>query len=83
MAVGVFGLRGVLAVLRVVLDSNAVIAPVTRPGPPKTGTIVSGKVRLTKYAPTSNAMVNLPVCCNMYYTARRHGKVGLYIYTRA
>jgi len=62
MAVGGFGRHGVLAVPRVVLDYNAVTAHVTRPGLPSTGTIASGKVRHTKYAPTFNAMVSMFVC---------------------
>ena len=65
MVDGEFGRHGVSAVPRVVLDYNAVTAPVTRPGPRRTGTIASGKVRLTKYAPTSNVMVGISVCCCM------------------
>jgi len=57
----VFGLRGVSAVPRVVLVYNAETEPVTRHGPPKTGTIASGRVPRTKYAPTSNAMVKMPI----------------------
>ena len=59
---GEYGVHGEYAVPHVVLDYNAVTAPVTRPGLLRTGTRASGRVWPTRFAPTFNAMVRSPVC---------------------
>jgi len=72
MVAGVFGARGVYAVPRVVLVYNAVTVHATRRGPRRTGTRASGRVRRTKFAPISNAMVRNDVCLERNSFGKMH-----------